>query len=155
MKKGFTLIEMSIVLFVMSIIAVGAMQLATGVVLNSKYTVIHQNFDTLKGGIVWNSVKARTCAPAAQPCNATTYSYPLPAAGSTFTAMGFGPLVAKDPWGRDYAYAVTTPLISPASLPTDVAFTMTSAGIDGVMGTVDDLKQPILVSELQALFSRF
>lgn len=154
--RGFTIIEMAIVLFIMSIIAVGATQFAVGAALSAKYSVIHQNFDTLKGGIVWNSFKGRACDPAQpQPCNTVSFSYAMPPAGSTFAGMGFGVTLTKDPWGNDYRYTVTTPIVSPASLPGDVAFTMTSAGVDGVFGTVDDLKQQILVSELQALFSRF
>jgi len=155
-QGGFSLIEMAVVLLIAGMLAVAAMQFTGSIILNAQNSLIRSNFETLKGGIVWKTVQTRMCVPpAAEPCNATTFTYTLPPATQTFSAMGFNQQSANDPWGKPYAYSITTQVITPNVMPGNVAFAIASSGPDGVADNMDDIKLTVYVIELQSMFAKF
>lgn len=82
-------------------------------------------------------------------------NYPLPPVGSAAnTLINATSDSVNDPWGKPVRYTLTTsPIDSNYSLFS--AFTLTSAGPDGVFGSGDDLVRIVSVSEMQAIFSTY
>lgn len=161
--KGFSLIELSVVLLAAGILATVGVQSVTAMVINSRYAQMRGNFETIKGAILWKIVQTRQCLPPqVLPCNAATYTYTLPTSGTTLTAMGFNAQTANDPWGRPYTY-VSTMIPQPATispppavlLPGTEVFVIRSFGPDGTGGNADDITQSMYVIELQGALSRF
>lgn len=163
-SRGFTLIEIAIVLLIIAALGGLAAQAMTSVMMNARYAAIRTNFEAIKGAIIWNVVQTRVCAlPAVPPCNPATYTYTFPASGTALAAMGFAVQTANDPWGQPYRYtstvmpqpAVLAPPPPPGLAPGAEVFTLTSLGPDGILGNADDVSQSVYVIEVQGMLAKF
>lgn len=156
MKRGFTLIEMAVVLFIVALVAPALMTYLTATLANAQNSAVKTNMTTIQNGIAWSAMQSRVCVPpSVSPCNAATYTYTLPAVGSTIQSMGFSAQVATDPWGNPYIYTAKNPVINPGLAPGVVAFTITSNGPDGVAATPDDRLLTVFVLDLESVFAKF
>ena len=145
--KGFTLIEMAIVIFIFGLLSVGGLRVLETMVSNHQVSLMRANVDVIRTGIAWNSVKDRTCE--APSCNATQYTYTLPA-----NLDGFPRDILTDPWGQPTKYTPITVQIDQATPFGSAAFTVTSSGPDTQFGTVDDFVTSVSVGELKSIFIR-
>ncbi|WP_124704140.1 hypothetical protein [Sulfuriferula multivorans] len=113
--------------------------LIQGGVLKDSHAVLNDDFEASKTAIISYAISNRS-APASPP---PAYIYPLPASWTP----------PNDPWITPIQYVPLTTQISTSSPPGD-AFSLRSAGPDGVLNTSDDIVVTISIDEALALIAR-
>jgi prepilin-type N-terminal cleavage/methylation domain-containing protein len=113
--------------------------LVQGGVLKDFRAVLKDDFEVIKMAIIANAILNRYSSP---------YNYPLPS--SPLPSYWLTP---TDPWGRQIQYVVITPTIS-SGTSSGNAFSLTSSGPDGIVGTSDDIVVTISNVEALALITR-
>lgn len=103
---------------------------------------INDDVSNIKNAIIANAVNNRIGSPS-------TYSYPIPI---NPPALPSNTLI--DPWGLNYVYARNIGSVDVSTIPNAPAFTITSLGADGVLGSNDDMQFIIAVNQLQDAFGK-
>lgn len=111
--------------------------LIQGGVLKDLRAVLNDDFGAIKMAVISDAIVHRSSGPP--------YTYPLPSSSSWITPT--------DPWSKTIQYAVIASPISSTSSSGN-AFSLTSAGPDGVFGTSDDIVVIISNTEALALIGR-
>lgn len=173
--KGFTLIEIAIVMFIIALLSSAGIQMLTGMVMNGQRSAVRSSMDVIKSEIAFKAFNGRSCAVA--PCTGTQYTYTFPAPATnqvpcavdpiscptgltsvvtkpTLATIGIASTVTTDPWGRPINYNSLTASIDSAAPSGSVVFTLVSAGPDGIFGNQDDFTLAVTVAEVRAMFMR-
>jgi len=128
------------------LLALNPSELLTPLTINGSVrdfnAALQHNFDMMVAAATSQAAINRTGGPPPDRI------YNLPADAP---ALNLPPANITDPWGRPIIYTVNTPNIN-STTPEGVAFSMTSVGQDGVLGTADDIVNTLRVSELQSKF---
>ena len=127
------------------LLALNPSELLTPLTINGSVrdfnAALQHNFDMMVGAATSQAAINRAGIPPNR-----IYTLPADALALNLPAVN-----RTDPWGQPIIYAVNTPNIN-STTPDGVAFTMTSIGQDGVLGTADDIVNIVRVTELQSKF---
>lgn len=121
--------------------------------LQDSRAALNANFNSIKNAIMLRLINAPSTA------GPPLWIYDLPANSnvSAIPALGLPVTVTNDPWGNPIRFTqVTSPINSPGTAPSAIAFTLTSDGPDGPTGTAaDNIALDVLVGEFQTLAAKF
>lgn len=164
MNKGFSLVEMALVLLVGTIVLSGLMPLLQTMMTTRQNQIQTEAVESAKTTAILSAINAKTvatqCVPgtcsglvttvdcaltiATAPCSVVVYTYPIPA---TITA-------AKDFWGNDMTYTRNTNTVTYTTPPATTVFTLVSKGSDTIAGNSDDLTYAVTAAEFFSRVSR-
>jgi prepilin-type N-terminal cleavage/methylation domain-containing protein len=107
--------------------------------LKDYQAIISDDLSNYESAVIARSIATRTGSSG-------SYQYDLPLNA---------PINKIDPWGNNYLYTKKSALsIDSSTPPTDLAFTISSLGPDGVLGGNDDIQNVINVNQLQDAFAK-
>lgn len=122
------------------------MPLITGGNIKDSTGTLKATFDIMKSAIQaysWQNSTVTTCSGT--PCR----RYTLPSCGTACNLTWIAASQRTDPWGSLITYQSHQSWIDCSDSPNDPAFTLRSAGPDGINGNSDDVILQILTAELQ------
>lgn len=159
-NRGFTLIELALVLFVGGLVMSGLLNLLQTAIANRQTQIQEEAVETVKATAILTSINNRTvtgvcagsgcglihaleCPLPLGSCRVTQVTYAVPAAVA----------VTKDYWGNNLVYARVTASVTYTTPPATVIFTVTSRGADAVT-SADDQVTSVNAGEFMARVSR-
>lgn len=135
--KGFSLIEIAIVLFIMGIMMSGFLSLLNTSAQNRATADLNNAMESVKSTAILTALNDRTysttCVSGLScfPTAACGWSSNCPMAVSTYNVPA-SIATPTDPWGRQLVYARQTATVTSDTPPITSIFTVKSFGPDGV-----------------------
>jgi prepilin-type N-terminal cleavage/methylation domain-containing protein len=160
-NKGFTLIEVALVLLVGGIVMSGFLNLLTTATANRQTAVQREAVDTVKANAILQAVNAKTTTSVCGGSGCTgllnTLDCPLPLGScrmlvSTY-AVPATTTAVNDFWGNPLVYTRVTASVTSTTPPATVVFTVTSRGSDAIV-SADDQVTSVNAGEFMARISR-
>lgn len=135
-SKGYSLIEVAIVLFVMSILMTGAVSGFVAMVKTNEFSHMRGLMDIAKGDLLLSTAKTKTCAV---DCS---YTVTVPVT------------IHKDTWGGSLEIALLGGPVIDKNTPNGDMVRIRSFGPDHALGGGDDITVIVSTAELVYLLSR-
>ncbi len=135
-SKGFSLIEMAIVLFIMSILMTGAVSGFVAMVKANEFGNLRNIMESSKGEVLLNTAKTKVCAA---DC---AYTVTLPVASYV------------DTWGSPVVFKLIGPALLDKTSTNVPLVQILSLGPDHALGGADDVEIVMYTAELLFLLSR-
>lgn len=160
-NRGFTLIEIALVLLVGGIVLSGLLSLLSTATANRQTQIQQEAMDSVKTDAILQAVNGKTttgvcggsgctgllnsidCPSPIGSCRMLVSTYPVP---TTVTAV-------NDYWGNPLVYTRVTATVTYITPPTTVIFTVTSRGADTI-ASADDTVSTVNAGEFIARVSR-
>jgi prepilin-type N-terminal cleavage/methylation domain-containing protein len=119
--------------------------------VKSATAAMNDRVEIIKAAIMAYALTNRSC-PGTPPPPVCVYPLPTPTVFTTTVLPTIPTYAQSDLWNTGFAYTQGVASIGSAT-PPGSAFTLTSAGVDGVSGTPDDTTA-VTVAELQGIFAK-
>jgi prepilin-type N-terminal cleavage/methylation domain-containing protein len=159
--RGFTLIELAIVILIGGLIMSGLLNLLNTGIANKQTSIQQEAFDTIKTNAILQAINSKTvtsvCAGSGCTGLLNTLDCTIPLGScrmlvSTYTVPATVDDV-KDFWGNTIVYARVTNTITSTTPPATIMFTITSRGADTIP-SADDTTYSVNAGEFMARVSR-
>lgn len=159
-NRGFTLIEISIVLLIIGIVMSGFLMIATASIANRHTADLNTALEAAKVTAVLTAINnkevARICVSGPLGCDDTGCTASPSSPCATYSSLYNVPSTipaANDPWGRPLSYTRQQPTVTSSLSPTAPVFTVTSFGADGLIGS-DDISRTVTASEFISIVTK-